>query len=205
LTCDCISLNDNVRPIQHFYEVAAGDEQGDVAVPGGDHHTANNARRPVISRQAAEAAESTLDVGDALDPGLQAVHQSIGERRRQGQNVLRREARYGGGRYPFGYEPYQVDAYWYLRPHPVYAEEVERMALATVSGKSARSIALDLSERGVPTGWAVQQAQQGKAPDWKNSSPAMSAFANGVGRPATFGERQGDSRYSSDAIRCDKG
>jgi hypothetical protein len=38
------------------------------------------------------------------------------------------------------------------------------MALAVVSGKSARSIALDLSERGIPTGWAVQQAQQGKAP-----------------------------------------
>jgi site-specific DNA recombinase len=90
--------------------------------------------------------------------------QSIGERRRQGQNVLRREARYGGGRYPFGYEPYQVDAYWYLRSHPVYAKEVERMALAIVSGKSARGIALDLSERGIPTGWAVQQAQQGKAP-----------------------------------------
>ncbi len=52
--------------------------------------------------------------------------QSIGERRRQGQNVLRREARWRGGavgRYPFGYEPYQVDAYWYLRPHPVWCEK----------------------------------------------------------------------------------
>jgi site-specific DNA recombinase len=36
--------------------------------------------------------------------------QSIGERRRQGQNVLRREARWGGGRYPFGCEPYQAGA-----------------------------------------------------------------------------------------------
>src|SRR5450756_2232066 len=90
--------------------------------------------------------------------------QTIGERRRQGQNILRRDARYGGGRYPFGYEPYQVGAYWYLRPHPVYAKEVEQMSLAIVSGKSARGIALDLSERGIPTGWAVQQAQQGKSP-----------------------------------------
>jgi DNA invertase Pin-like site-specific DNA recombinase len=90
--------------------------------------------------------------------------QSIGDRRRQGQNVLRREARWGGGRYPFGYEPYQVGAYWYLRPHPVYAKEVERIALAVVSGKSARGIALDLNERGVPTGWGAQQEQQGKTP-----------------------------------------
>jgi site-specific DNA recombinase len=90
--------------------------------------------------------------------------QSIGDRRRQGQNVLRREARWGGGRYPFGYEPYQVGAYWYLRPHPVYAKEVERMALAVVSGKSARGVALDLNERGIPTGWGAQQEQQGKSP-----------------------------------------
>ena len=89
--------------------------------------------------------------------------QTIGERRRNGQNVLRREARYGGGRYPFGYEPYQVGAYWYLRPHPVYAKEVEQMALAIVSGKSARAIALDLNERGIPTGRGVQ----GKSPEKK--------------------------------------
>ena len=44
----------------------------------------------------------------------------------------------GGGRYPFGHEQYQVDAYWYLRLHPVYAKEVEQMALAIVSGKSGR-------------------------------------------------------------------
>jgi site-specific DNA recombinase len=47
---------------------------------------------------------------------------------------------------------------------PVYAKEVEWMALAVVSGKSARSLADDLNERGIPTGWAVQQAQQGKSP-----------------------------------------
>lgn len=91
--------------------------------------------------------------------------QTIGERRRQGQNVLRREARYGGGHYPFGYEPYQDGAYWYLRPHPVYAKEVKRMALAIVSGKSTRSIALDLNERGIPTGRGAQQARQDKSPE----------------------------------------
>ncbi|HUN32553.1 MAG TPA: recombinase family protein [Trebonia sp.] len=95
--------------------------------------------------------------------------QTIGERRRHGQNILRREARWGGGRYPFGYEPYQVGAYWYLRPHPVYAKEVERMARAAISGKSARSIALDLNERGIPTGRGVQGKQPEKTYFWKGA------------------------------------
>lgn len=82
--------------------------------------------------------------------------QTIGDRRRQGQNVLRREARWGGGRYPFGYEPYQVGAFWYLRPHPVYAKEVERMAKAVISGKSPSAVAFDLDERKVPTSWTAQ-------------------------------------------------
>ncbi len=38
------------RHVEHLHEVAAGDEQGDVAVPLGDHLSANNASRPVISR-----------------------------------------------------------------------------------------------------------------------------------------------------------
>jgi hypothetical protein len=50
LTCRYFSRNDNVRPVEHLHEVASGDEQGDVAVPGGDHLTANNAWPPVISR-----------------------------------------------------------------------------------------------------------------------------------------------------------
>lgn len=93
--------------------------------------------------------------------------QIMGERRRIGQSRLRREARWGGGRYPFGYEPYQVDANWYLRPHPVYAEEVEKMALAVVSGKSPASVALDLDRRGIPTSWAAQLQALGRKPKKK--------------------------------------
>jgi len=83
---------------------------------------------------------------------------TISERRTKAMSVMRREARYPGGPYPFGYEPYQDGAYWYLRPHPVYAKEVEQMALALVSGKAAVSIAADLNARGIPT----VKAQQGK-------------------------------------------
>ena len=71
---------------------------------------------------------------------------------RAGTECWHREARYGAGHHPFGYQPYQDGAYWYLGPHPVYAKEVERMALAIVSVKSTWSIALDLNERGIPTG-----------------------------------------------------
>lgn len=90
--------------------------------------------------------------------------QTIGERRTKAMSVMRREARYGGGRYPFGYEPYQDGAYWYLRPHSVYAKEVVKMALAIISGKTPASVAADLNERGIPTGWAIQELAQGRTP-----------------------------------------
>jgi site-specific DNA recombinase len=90
---------------------------------------------------------------------------TISERRTKAMSVMRREARYPGGPYPFGYEPYQEGAYWYLRPHPVYAKEVEQMALALVSGKAAVSIAADLNARGIPTVKA-QQGKPGKTYTW---------------------------------------
>jgi site-specific DNA recombinase len=90
---------------------------------------------------------------------------TISERRTKAMSVMRREARYPGGPYPFGYEPYQDGAYWYLRPHPVYAKEVEQMALALVSGKATVSIAADLNARGIPTVKA-QQAKPGKTYTW---------------------------------------
>jgi site-specific DNA recombinase len=86
---------------------------------------------------------------------------TISERRTKAMSVMRREARYPGGPYPFGYEPYQDGAYWYLRPHPVYAKEVEQMALVLVSGKSTVSIAADLNARGIPT---IKRQQQGRSP-----------------------------------------
>lgn len=89
--------------------------------------------------------------------------QTIGERRSQAMSVMRREARFPGGRIPFGYEPYQVGAYWYLRPHPVYAKVVVEMALAIVSGKTAASIAEDLNRRGIPTSLTVQRQRQAKS------------------------------------------
>lgn len=90
--------------------------------------------------------------------------QTISERRRIGQNVLRREARYGGGPYTFGYEPYQDGAYWYLRPHSVYALEVKQMALAIVSGKTSNGVAEDLNARGIPT---TMQQRKGKSANKK--------------------------------------
>jgi site-specific DNA recombinase len=90
---------------------------------------------------------------------------TISERRTKAMSVMRREARYPGGPYPFGYEPYQDGPYWYLRPHPVYAKEVEQMALALVSGKATVSIASDLNARGIPTVKA-QQAKPGKTYTW---------------------------------------
>jgi hypothetical protein len=89
---------------------------------------------------------------------------TIRERRKQGQHVIRREARYGGGSVPFGYEPFKDGNYWYLRPHPVYAKEVRRMALMLLSGMSAASIAVDFNSRGIPT---ARGARQGKSSEKK--------------------------------------
>ncbi len=87
---------------------------------------------------------------------------TIRERRRQGQNVIRRAARWGGGSVTFGYQPFQDWNHWYLRPHPVYSKEVGRMALALLSGMSAASIAVDLNRRGIPT---ARSLQPGKPPE----------------------------------------
>lgn len=46
---DNASWKDDACPVQHLHEVAAGYEQDDAAVPGGDHACANNLRPPVIS------------------------------------------------------------------------------------------------------------------------------------------------------------
>jgi site-specific DNA recombinase len=87
---------------------------------------------------------------------------TISERRTRAMSVMRREARYPGGPYPFGYEPFQDGAYWYLRPHLVYAKEVEQMALALVSGKPTTSIAADLNARGIPTIKSLQKDPSSK-------------------------------------------
>jgi hypothetical protein len=50
LTCAYVSWNDNICPVHDLHKEAARNEQGDVAVPGGDHLSGNNARPPVISR-----------------------------------------------------------------------------------------------------------------------------------------------------------
>lgn len=86
----------------------------------------------------------------------------MSERRGAAQTVIRREARYGGGPFTFGYEPFKSGNYWYLRPYPVYQAETAKMAEAIVSGKSAGSIAEDMNNRNVPTSRDVQRMLAGK-------------------------------------------
>jgi site-specific DNA recombinase len=84
------------------------------------------------------------------------------ERRSDAQKVIRREARWGGGSFSFGYQPYKDGFYWYLQPHPVYHAETEKMARAVVAGKSPGNVAKDLNERGIPTSRDVQNAWFGR-------------------------------------------
>ena len=59
-------MNCNVRPVEHFHEVAAGGEQGDAAVPGGDHLSGNSVRPLVISRLDEIYAERLRVLSDRL-------------------------------------------------------------------------------------------------------------------------------------------
>jgi DNA invertase Pin-like site-specific DNA recombinase len=90
----------------------------------------------------------------------------MSQRRSEAAKVIRRAARWGGGSFTFGYEPYRAEEgdrkVWYLRKHPVYGGETVRMALLLLSGKSAGSIAASLNERGIPTARDVQNQFSGK-------------------------------------------
>ena len=88
--------------------------------------------------------------------------ENMRERRAAAASVIRREARWNGGIFGFGYEPFKSGNYWYLRPHPVYSEEARKMAQAIVSGRAAASVAADLNERGVPTTKDAVAIQSGK-------------------------------------------
>ncbi|MGO8890802.1 MAG: recombinase family protein [Streptosporangiaceae bacterium] len=88
--------------------------------------------------------------------------ENMSQRRAAAAKVIRRKARWGGGSFTFGYLPKKEGNYWYLEPHPVYAEETRRMAEAAVAGMPAGRIAVDLNERDVPTARDVQNEFSGK-------------------------------------------
>ena len=88
--------------------------------------------------------------------------EEMSQRRSAAAAVIRKAARWGGGSFSFGYEPYKDGSYWYLRPHPVYREETVWMAEEVVSGKSPGTVARMLNERKVPTARDIQNAFFGR-------------------------------------------
>jgi site-specific DNA recombinase len=87
--------------------------------------------------------------------------ENMSQRRAAAAKVMRREARWGGGSFAFGYYPVKDGNYWYLQPHHEYAEETRKIAKAVVAGKPAGKIAIDLNRRGIPTARDVQNAYSG--------------------------------------------
>jgi hypothetical protein len=64
LNCDYVSLNHDVRPVQHLHEVAACDEQSDVTVPRGVHNPDVRCRTVEVTRTSAgRAAAFSLPKG----------------------------------------------------------------------------------------------------------------------------------------------
>lgn len=99
--------------------------------------------------------------------------ESMRERRRAAASVIRSQARWNGGSFGFGYQPFKDGNYWYLRPHPVYSQEARKMAEAIVSGRSAHSVAADLNERGIPTSKDVALIRAGKKPKYTWSTASV--------------------------------
>lgn len=88
--------------------------------------------------------------------------EEMSQRRAAAASVIRKAARWNGGSFSFGYEPYMEGNHWYLRPHPVYAKEVKWMAEKVVSGTSHGVVARLLNERKVPTARDIQNAFFGR-------------------------------------------
>ena len=87
---------------------------------------------------------------------------NMSQRRSAAAKVIRRAARWNGGSFAFGYEPYKTGDYWYLHQHPVYAGIVLWMAEEVISGKPVGWVAAELNSRGIPTARDVQLIMQGK-------------------------------------------
>jgi site-specific DNA recombinase len=88
----------------------------------------------------------------------------MSERRAEAAASMRLTARWGGGVVPFGYEAYQEDAAWFLRPYEPYAKETRNMAKQAIAGVPARQIAEDLNTRSVPTSSDAQRILAGNPP-----------------------------------------
>lgn len=83
-------------------------------------------------------------------------------RRSVAAEAIRKSARWNGGIFPFGYEPYKQGSEWYLKPHHLYGNETKQMALNIIAGKTAQWVAEDLNRRHIPTSRDVQLKFSGK-------------------------------------------
>jgi site-specific DNA recombinase len=88
--------------------------------------------------------------------------EEMSQRRAAAAAVIRKAARWNGGSFSFGYEPYQDGNRWYLRPHPVHRKEVVWMAEKVVAGNSPGTVAKMLNERKIPTARDIQNAFFGR-------------------------------------------
>lgn len=97
----------------------------------------------------------------------------LGQRRSAAASRIRKTARWNGGSFSFGYEPYKDGASWYLHPHPVYHDEVRWMAEKVVVGNSPGTVAKLMNERKIPTTRDIQNAFFGrpvKGYEWTRAS-----------------------------------
>jgi len=99
--------------------------------------------------------------------------EEISQRRSAAASRIRKAARWNGGNFSFGYEPYKDGSTWYIRPNPVYRKEVLWMAEKVVAGNSPGSVARMLNERKIPTTRDIMNAFFGhpiKGYEWTRAS-----------------------------------
>ena len=88
--------------------------------------------------------------------------QRMRQRRGDAAKVLREEARWGGGPFPFGHIPYKRGGFLVSEAASCLCKRSLWMAESVVAGKPPGSVAWSLTQRGVPTARDVQSEFRGR-------------------------------------------
>lgn len=115
----------------------------------------------------------------------------IGERRAEAAVKLRSEARWGGGRRPYGYQVFK-NGHMILVPKPDEQAVVIRAADESIMGRSANAIVRDFNSEGIPS-------QSGKP--WRSSTlirilrnPVIRGYVMNDPKPREVVNRKGQKR-----------
>jgi DNA invertase Pin-like site-specific DNA recombinase len=125
----------------------------------------------------------------------QMESQAIRERVTSSHAYLRRNGRWGGGMFPYGYMPIENPdgEGWVLVEDPDTAPVLRELARRVIAGESQTSICRDFIKRGIPTPRDYTDARSGRDRDttrrWSQTATAAILRSRGMLGEATFDGR----------------